>query len=354
MSGPAVSSEPRVTTTAAPGLRPSLLRAVWRIHRALVSACATLGVVLIGLLVLVRVRAGQESDRILATAVECRTDGPTGPLCRVVVEDALYRDFRLMSGLLALACVGLAAVCGALAGAPAFARDFEQRTQVWGLTQSVGRTSWWAAKVLVVLVPVVVIMLAVGAVSSWSLNFFAWADRPMATEFFVSRSFIPAVVAVLAMSLGLSAGILWRSTVAAVLTAVLLTVAVVSGGEYLRPHMLTADRYEQPFTGTSVPVIPDDVLWVDSGYLTAAGDPIEWSGACENIGLLPTEDPPSEEAYQELYAQCLVQKGIASYYSDVLPASNFGLLQVVWAGWVLLLSGLVLAAGYLGLRRRVL
>ena len=331
-----------------------LLRAAWRMHRALVLSCAALGVVLMGLLALLRMRGQSVADQVLATVVECRAGGAGGPECLVAVNDALHIEFRVAAGLLALACTGLGALSGALAGAPVFAREFEQRTQVWGLTQSVGRSAWWAAKVVVVLLPVVLVMLAVGAVSSWSLNSFPWAEQPMATEVFLSRSYVPAAVAVLAMCLGLTAGIFWRSTIAAVLTAVLVTIGLVTGGEDLRPHMVTTDRYELPPGSYDETGAPLDAWFIGGGYLDATGRSVAWTSDCPEWNAIAPDAVITPEESQRITARCMARDGIVSQYTDVLPTSRFAALQAVWAGWALLISGLVLAAGFLRIRRRVL
>ncbi|GAA2009181.1 hypothetical protein J2S58_002119 [Nakamurella flavida] len=335
-----------------------MLRVAARLHRPLLVLIAGLGVLALAALIVHRIMVdravAQLQDLAGPSCPQPFSVQPTGD-CQNVIDQVVYTRFGESYGILHLGVVLLAIGLGALAGAPVFAREFEQRTQVLALTQSVGRTRWWVAKVLVVLVPLALVLLAVGMTATWAFRYwpFAEAGMDMGPSDFLATSFRPAVIGIVAAATGMTAGVLGRSTVGAIVVAGVLCCAVVYVGELARPHLATADRTVEPVSrGESARMFPQGAWFLRNGYTDAAGDPITWDGNCV-LWEQPesaVEDPDGTETLDRCYALA----GIAGRYTDTIPESRFWIVRTLWSGGLLVLSGLVLAVGWLRLRRRVL
>ena len=345
----------RVTTRSTGG---GVLRAAARVQRPLLITGAALGLLALAALVTFRLVLDHRIATLRGlTDPSCPEPQAVTPsaACQSFVDQVVGNEFTDVFTLLHLGCLLLAIGLGALVGAPVFAREFEQRTQVLCLTQSVGRTRWWTAKVAVVLVPLVVLLLAVGAVAGWAFDTWPYPNTPMASSPFLATSISPAVVGVLAAALGMTAGVLWRSTVGAIVLALVLCAGAVFGAELIRPHLAAADRL---ITG------PDEFVmhspetgrpWtVGNGYVDAAGNEVHWDGNCSLWNEVDPAVQLTDEMADEISRRCYEQAGIAGQYTDSIPESRFWMVRTLWSGGLLLLSGGVLLAGLLRIRRRVL
>ncbi|MEP6561505.1 MAG: hypothetical protein ABJD68_10605 [Nakamurella sp.] len=331
----------------------------WRQHRAqLAISMGGLAVVAVVLLIF-RIAVANRLSELTSGYPNCdlAVGDPTTQGCPGQAYSVLYGDFGTTWGLLRMGILILPLVLGAFVGAPLFAREFEQHTQVFALTQSVGRLRWWATKIVVAAVPVVLGMVGLGLMVDWvAAPYSVFSYGPMDTPGFETRGIIPAAFTVLTIALGVTSGIVLRSTVISlVVTLVVAGLLVVALG-LVRPHLLAPTRVVTPVVLTAQPdqFYPDGQSWyLDHNYLDANGTPVAFVGDCPALsGDGPTS--PSDEDVNREWAACLQKQGITSEYTDYLPSGRRWPLQGLVAGITTILSGLVLAAGALRLRRRVL
>ncbi|WP_031509581.1 ABC transporter permease subunit [Streptomyces megasporus] len=262
---------------------------------------------------------------------------------------ALSEEYRTYVSIIPMVLLCLPVLLGMFAGAPLFAREFEQGTHVFGLTQSVGRGRWWAVKLLVGGAPVALLMLILGLVGVWALKPLNHVTRgPMMTPGFETQGPVLAAYTVLAFAVGVTAGLLFRNTLAAMaITLGIYLVVLVGVGGGVRPHYFAAERItgtvaqstgESERGGTSW--IPDDAWRVGSTYYDREGREISFD--------------PSGCDGTETIQSCLGRQGVAAQSADYHPAGRFWDFQAVESGIFLALSAGLLGLGAWSLRRRVL
>ena len=234
--------------------------------------------------------------------------------------------------------LALPVLLGMFAGAPLFAREIEQGTLVFGLTQSISRTRWWATKLAVAGLPVTVAVTALGLVGSWALEpvNFLLSSR-MSTPLFEIQGTTIGAYTVLAFAIGATAGLLVRSTLAGMaITLVTYLGVLVVVADVLRPHyqapLYVAERFRPgPLN------LPSDAWLVGHGYLDAAGNEISVSRInCQGD-----------------IATCFADQGVVQRFSQFHPGDRFWPFQLAESGLVLLLVGGLLALGAWALRRRL-
>ncbi len=252
----------------------------------------------------------------------------------------------------ALFAIGL----GVFLGAPLFAKEFEEGTHSLALSQSVPVGRWWAAKITVVALPLVVGLLAVGAAMRYASLFFLPEERSPSAQFnrvyFFGTGLAPLALGLAAFGAAVLIGTLIRRTVAAItvtIIAVLLLSVPVSFG-YV--HLTLAER--EVLAVSDVKHIWEFLQWgvgddpgaytVRDGYLDAAGNPIRVdTGLCfATIEQLP-EEP--EAVRVEAYGECLGAQGAVAKYEDQLRPHQYWPLQVATAGVLFGAAALALLIG---------
>ncbi|HEX6339462.1 ABC transporter permease subunit [Umezawaea sp.] len=225
----------------------------------------------------------------------------------------------------------LPVLLGMFAGAPVFARELEQGTHVFGLTQSIGRTRWWTTKVLVAGVPVTVAMTLLGLLNAKALGpLSTLMTSRLQTPMFESQGLVLGAYTAFAFALGATAGLLVRSTLAsmAITIAGYLALLVVVGNA-ARPHYATPEFAP---SGAGEPG-----AWrVEIGYQDARGNPMDFSpGEC-GLESLPV---------------CMTQHGVAGQFTRFHPAERFWDFQLLESGIVVLAVAALLGVGAWAVRR---
>jgi hypothetical protein len=289
----------------------------WRQQR--VQILATLGIVLVLSAILVYVR----SDAL-----------------------SLLPDMQLVSDTynqflqyFVLAMLAFPPLLGIFIGAPLFAREVEQGTHIFGLTQSVSRRRWLLTKFGMAGGSLAILMFALGLVAAWALEpiDFVLTGR-MAATVFETQGLTLGVYSLLAFAVGATAGLLLRNTLAAmVATLVLYTLLVMTVANEVRPHYATPTHFEGAAGDTSQ-MAPLGSKTVAAGYIDANGKEVGFSPLDCNRTMSPIPD-------------CMREKGIVSTYTDVHLPEQFWRFQFTETALFLLLSGGVFAFG-LGMSRR--
>ncbi|SDI38675.1 hypothetical protein SAMN05192558_11582 [Actinokineospora alba] len=226
----------------------------------------------------------------------------------------------------------LPVLLGMFAGAPVFAREIEQGTHIFGLTQSISRSRWWATKLAVAGLPIIIAMATLGIVNAWALGplNFIMSGR-MRTPLFESQGLVLGAYTAVAFAIGATAGLLVRNTLAAMaITLGGYTAMLVVVSNAARP------AYADPTYSTGL--LPTDVWRVESGYLDGAGKPV--SIAPEKCGM-------------ETIAECLAGQGVRSEFAWFHAGERFWSFQAIEAGLFAALTAAVLALGAWAVHRRL-
>ncbi|MDX3670941.1 ABC transporter permease [Streptomyces europaeiscabiei] len=224
------------------------------------------------------------------------------------------------------------ALIGAWAGGALIARELESGTAKLAWTQSVAPLRWLAAKLTV---PAALIVS--GTVLLTLLNRLVWwreerLRHALGTRdwfgysTFMGNGTLATAYALLALALGVLAGLLIRRSLPA-LAAGFVGVAVVMGTLRTWRHALwpvetlVSKASDQTWTGDLV----------DRGFITASGDHVS-NAACADVSCDRTD--------------------VAGYYADFHPSAHFWPLQLVETGIILGITALLVAAAFQLLRRR--
>lgn len=282
--------------------------------------------------------------------------------------------------LLRAVLVATPIVLGVFVGAPMFPREFDQRTEVFALTQSVGRFRWWVTTVTAAGVPLLVGLVGLGFLVQWCDAMTWYTNRGAFYDgTFQVQGIMPAVYGLLALAISVTAGILVRSIVGSLVTGLIVAgAAVVLIAFPLRSHLLPVTRDITPMTDvqamgepgsgttpTTGPYAPG-TWFLGSGTLDSKGNVVNFDF---NDCMLPTlpqvpdeqssqggaaavqgGSDPSDQAMDRALAKCQHRQGIVSNYIDYLPASMIWPLRGVVAGICVILAGLFLAFGAYRLR----
>jgi len=274
----------------------------------------------------------------------------------------------------------LPAVVGVFWGAPMVARELEAGTfrLVW--TQSITRTRWLATKLGVGVVGAAVVGLGGLALTRWCAPIDdavaqGYSDPGMLSvprlwpQLFGSRGVVPLGMTVLALLIGVTAGLLVRRSIAAMAVTLVAVVAVqlfmplVVQTHLLPPKQLTTTITEDRLTGfTGRPGLgPDQMVverievsidspgaWITSNRtVDSSGDVVEtfpsWVGKCAAPPGRPNAE--SRACFDRLAAEGYRQ------HVEYHPASRFWTLQVIETGLLLGLAMLLTGFGFWRIRR---
>ncbi|MBI0296634.1 translation initiation factor IF-2 [Streptomyces sp. PRKS01-29] len=247
----------------------------------------------------------------------------------------VYRTPLLNTGRLLIA---LPALVGVFIGAPLFARELEMGTHRLVWAQSVGRTRWLVAKLMLPLV-------AVTAATAFLAGLYTWWWRVARVQFqdiawgtavpFDATGPAAVAVAPLSFLLGAAAGLLLRRT----LPAMVVTLGAAAGVQYglgaLRPHLMAPRTVVSDATGDFAST-PTEVFFTSwrgfgDGYLTRSGEKIPADRCASAVG------PDS-------WDRCLHRLGATRrMYEELHPASHYWPMQWMQAG-ICLAAAAALAA----------
>jgi len=250
-----------------------------------------------------------------------------------ITDEQLLDDrYGAYLNYLRLALLALPVLLGMFAGAPLFGREIEHGTHVFGLTQSIGRTRWWAIKIMVAGVPVVVGMTLLGLLNAWSsvpLQAVMSGGRLVTPTFEIQGLTLGAYTA-LAFALSATFGLLARNTLAAMVITVIAYVPVIGVvGNALRP------AYATPITSTN-DKMPAGAWIVESSYVDAAGNHVPFSAAgCDTT-----------------ISECMRAQGVVREVG-FQPDDRFWSFQVIEGGIFVALAALVVGVGAWALHNRL-
>lgn len=276
-----------------------------------------------------------------------------------VLTSQMQLAWNALTGGLILAPV----LVGGFVGASVFAREFERGTSVFALTQSVGRLRWWATKSIVVGTPILAGLIGLGFLTRWVQERTSWfgTGGPLADGSFQIRGIMPAAFGLVGLAIALTAGIVIRTTVPALVVSLLCASTIVLlVGFPLRPHLLTPTRVVQSIGQSATAdaatkdVEPSGSWEVGWGYVDANGTAVRFTPNCPGLVALSAPEAQDDPHYSDKWAAavtaCQQEQGIVARYTDYLPPSATWPLQLIQAAICAAIAALFLGLGYLRLR----
>ena len=216
-----------------------MIRLTWRQFRTQAFVSAGVLVVLAAILAL----TGPHLVHLYNTTVaNCASKGD----CSAATNFFLGRD-RLLQQL-SLVVVALPAILGIFWGAPLVARELETGTFRLAWTQSISRSKWLAIKLAIVgLASVAVAGLVSLMVTWWSSPFDLANPNRFSPGAFGERGIVPVGYAAFAFALGVTAGLLIRRTLPAMVTTIVAFIgARFAVTFWLRPRLEAPARLSAP------------------------------------------------------------------------------------------------------------
>jgi len=272
---------------------------------------------------------------LVATLVYVRVDVTSLLPDKDLVSDK-YSVF--MNGF-SVVMIALPPLAGMFTGAPLFAREIEQGTHIFGLTQSVSRRRWLATKLVLAGGSLVVSMFILGLVAAWALdpvNFVTMSSK-LSSPLFEIQGLTVGVYSLLAFAIGTIAGLLLRNTLAAMVVTLVAYTVLVAGAIAIRPYYAEPTRIEATFASGQWDVPALDQWTMGNGLLDANGKEVVDTSAlaeCRSV-------------------DCLRERGIVAAFTDVHLPGQFWRFQLTDLGLFLLLSAGVFGVGMRLARRRL-
>lgn len=288
--------------------------------------------------------------------------------CETAIPAFLAHDDTLRTVLGGLVRA-VPAVLGIFWGAPLVAREFESGTYRLVWTQSTTRTRWLAVKLGVIgLTSMAVAGLLSLAVSWWASPL----DRAHMNQFatFDQRDLVPVAYAAVAFVLGVTAGVVIRRTLPAMVAALIAFAAVrLAVTQWVRPHLFTPAHINLPtdaaphghlalgpdasYQAVGNPHIPN--AWVlssrmvdNAGHLATPRTVHRFiQAACPNPPARPPRTAPLKNAHAaRVFGDHCIQRISAHFHLAVTyqPATRYWPLQLtetaIYLGLALILAGL--------------
>jgi hypothetical protein len=223
------------------------------------------------------------------------------------------------------ACVtGYGGVVAVFWAAPLLSREYEQRTHLFAWSQDVSAARWLAGQLLLLVAAAVALAIVLGAAGDFMVSQ-TRSEYAFSMPDFQAVPLVQVGYALFGFALGLVASALTRRTVLSMgLTAAGYIAVRVFVANVWRPYYQTPIRVSEPVgsEGSAMPLSETMRLYVDSGWLDAAGNPVDYPITCMNT------------SYSEVGQQydCLRQNGAVSYYSDYQPGDRLGAFRLIEFG----------------------
>lgn len=255
---------------------------IWRQHRGEIFGAAVILAVLGVLLLLHGVPMHEDYERDGIKACQLQMLGGDAGSC----AQTLLSFESTWAGLpdqFAAWLPFLPMLAGMLIGAPLLAREFEQGTWQLAWTQGVTRRRWLASNLALVLGGVCTVSVVFAAGVSWWFG--PLAPHPFTTAKFNHAVLVFPAYVIVAVAIGILAGVIVRRTIVAAAITVGGYLAVRLPVEfYLRP------RYRQPVTTDDPSVAAQGLLVHDGGI----GGPAPGSATTAN----PTRYHPADRFWE--------------------------------------------------------
>jgi hypothetical protein len=286
---------------------------------------------------------------------------PGGCLGQSIVS-VVGNDFRILSVL-------VPGILGILWGAPLIAHELETGTATFAWTQGITRTRWLLAKVGYLMLSAAAWAGAVtGLITWWSGPENAQRADAFQSNYFNTQGIIPIGFAMVAMALGITAGVLFRRT----LPAIAVTLAGFIGLRlwltdqiqyHLLPAVTTYTSLASTWSPGGISIVQGNAIvnaagqYVGGNQLsTLLTDPSGSAVATSSIPAachqyVPSVIPGGFGSASSALVSCLSKAGFRNYFS-YQPGSRYWAFQGLETGIYVLIAAVLLAVAFYVLRHR--
>jgi len=263
--------------------------------------------------------------------------------CTSAVDNFLYEARKGTNGIvysLATAVMYVVpALIGIFWGAPMIARELETGTHRLAWNQSVTRTRWLAAKIVIVgAAAAATTGLLSWAVTSWANRIDAAAGNRITPEVYGARGIVPIGYALFAFALGVTLGMLARRTVPAMAATLAIYVGAVAAMPlWVRAHLAPATHVTPALDLSGF----DQFSRAENGEMriTGGGGPSD-AWVLSNQTITPSGQVFTGPANQQYCGPnngpqaCIDWVGTLGLREDITyqPANNFWQLQLTEGG----------------------
>jgi hypothetical protein len=317
----------------------------WRQHRAALTGVASF-VALLSLGVWI---SGLHLHDLYGQALACRPAGDVA--CSDVIASFNGAGGFLANGLILQV---VPALIGVFIGAPVLAREMETGTFRYAWTQGYGRIRWALAKLVALAIVVTAVAAALSVLFSWYYQpYFAANDQKLglnqlsqfAPGLFDLREVALVGWTLVAFAIGAAAGMLIRRVVPAIAAslAAFAGLAFLAGG-ILREHYLA------PIVTSKLNVFPP--AWILNRQWMKAGRLVSQSTLSQVLQGGPAQLQGKGGVPQSLDSWRYLAHHGFTQWTTYQPTNRFWPFQWIEGGWLLALSGLLIAATIWLVRRR--
>jgi hypothetical protein len=342
MTALTIAAQPRQDAALRPVPWRRMAWVTWRQHRAtLIAVPAVLGAVAVFLWI-----AGLSIHHNYAVLTACHPFQSS--TCQALNTTFNHTDWTIGNTLDILMQL-VPVLIGAFAGAPVLARELETGSYQYAWTQGFGRARYAVAKLVLLGAAVTVAAWAFSQVFSWFFQpFLAQEDLSVLNATgFGTRGVTFAAWTLAAFAIGVFAGMLIRRIVPAMAVTLGVYLGLALAAWDLRTHYPVALVTSNPKIGSG-PLGANTPLVVSTWYTGPGGKPANPAVVNQVFALFPHNGPPK---VKETLAQAFAQHGITQWWRYI-PVSRFWPMQFIEAGWLLVLSALLIAATVWLVRRR--
>lgn len=311
---------------------------VWRRQRsALLLAAALLAITVIALVVARLLVEGRATD---LGAAGCLTVPGSDCAHGGAGDRELYSTFFMFNRLIRFWLWILAPLLGLIVAATLFARETEQGTVVFALTQSTSRRRWWSFGILATLLPALGGVAVLTVVATWALGPFAvlYGNNWMEPLDFDFRGIWPLASALIAFGFAALFGTLARSSLAVVVATIVAWVAISAPLLYTRYEYLPYATASQPVAETAG-WIPVDGMPRGALYLDGNGNELDQATIVASCQA------------DVSYVACLQRGGVTTFAQQYQPSTNFWPLQGILAAVAVGIAVVLLGASALRAQR---
>ena len=338
MTALTMPAKPGQDAGAAPRTVPwqRMLWVTWRQHRAtFISVPAVLAAAAIPLVIF-----GLKAHHDYTALVNCPlAPGKQSGTCTQLMtgfNSSVWPVANICSLLMQLAPVLL----GAFAGAPLLARELETGTFRYAWTQGFGRERQAIAKLALVGLTLAVLAWAFSELFSWFFQPFLWVEQmnQISTEaVFDTRGLVFPAFTLVSFAIGAFLGMLFRRIVPAMAATlgVYFAIRLVAWGVRGQYPLTVVTSNAKQFTAYGTPSQPG-FPWILNSWITGSG------------GKLASQSVIKGGSGNQVAS---VPKGY-TLWTRFFPSSHFWPMQVIEAGWLLVLAIALGAATVWLVRRR--
>ena len=223
---------------------------------------------------------------------------------------------------------------GALTGGPLFAREAEKGTHVLALTQSVSRIRWWATKLVLGLVPVVVAMLGLGLLNGWAMEptYFSYGG-PLLSPIFQTTGVALAAYTLFTFVVAAVIGSALKRTVGTVAITVGVFLVASLAAVAFRPMYAEPEQITKPYGDENLFIeTPEGALVIEHAHIDANGNNV------------------SDEVFECLRTGCNVVAEYSTVYYH--PIERYWPFQASEAAALTVLTVVIAAGGVWIMRTR--